>query len=203
MRTQLIGLCGAAGAGKSTVATHLAENYNGRRLRLADGLKKMLRAIGLTEAQVDGDEKMVPLDLICGNTPRYAMTSLGTGWGRDMIGADFWVNVCAMEITKALIASEHDMLIVDDIRHQNEAEMIQRMGGQVWLVRRPEVEPSFALGARLKRTFHLAPRLHESETLWRKLEVDQVLMNTGEASELKFAASRLLHYARGDYDGPD
>jgi hypothetical protein len=197
MATQLIGICGAAGAGKSTVAKHLAETENGKRLRLADGLKRMLKSVGLTDAQVDGNEKNIPLPLLCGKTPRFAMTSLGTGWGRDVIGNDFWMNICAMSLTAELVKGEAKLLIVDDIRYPNELEMIRRLGGQVWLVRRPDVEPQFDLWSRLKRFHGIEKKLHSSELLWRKLPVEQVLFNNGSEDELKRDATGLLQYSRG------
>lgn len=196
--TQLIGICGAAGAGKSTVAKCLVDNAGAKRLRLADGLKKMLRCIGLTEAQVDGDEKLIGLPLLCGNTPRYAMVTLGTEWGRDMMGADFWMNLCAMQITDELVKNEVKLIIVDDIRFENEVQMIRKLGGQIWLVRRPDREPSTTFKAKLRRLVRLDRPLHRSETLWRKLTVEQVLMNTGSEDELRRNALGLLRYARGE-----
>lgn len=198
MPTQLIGICGAAGSGKSTVAQHLAESQNGKRLRLADGLKTMLKSIGLTDAQVDGNEKLIPLPLLCGHTPRYAMTSLGTGWGRNQIGKDFWMNICSMSLTRELVKGEHKLLIVDDIRHANEAEMIRRLGGQMWCVRRPATEPEFGPLARLiyKLTGY-THGMHNSEVEWRYLEVTHTLLNDGSENQLKQNAERLLEHARG------
>lgn len=200
---QLIGICGAMSAGKSTVAAHLAETANGKRLRLADGLKRMLRSVGLTDEQVDGGEKSEPIDLLCGHTPRYAMQMLGTEWGRKLIGPDFWVKVCTLSITDEVVKGDAEVIIVDDIRHKNEADMIRRLGGQVWLVRRPEVEKPFGIFKRaMWHLFRRVPGQHSSEIEWRFLKVDQVLMNTGDVDALKESAIQLLHFARGN-DGPE
>lgn len=200
--TQLIGICGSIGAGKSTVAKHLAAAHKGKRVRVADALKQMLRTLGLTEEQVDGYEKAIPLALLGGKTPRDAMQTLGTEWGRKLMHPDLWINACVMRITTELVQKDHDIIIVDDIRFPNEAKAIHEMGGQLWLVRRPEVEPDMSFSAKFKRLVRAAPRVHTSELLWQKLPVDQVLMNTGDEAALKEAATALLNFARGDCDGP-
>ena len=55
----IIALTGPAGCGKTTVAKQL-EGHGFVRVRFAGPIKAMLRALGLTEAQVDGDEKETP-----------------------------------------------------------------------------------------------------------------------------------------------
>ena len=43
----------------------------------------MLYQLGLGEAHIEGALKEVPCELLGGKTPRYAMQTLGTEWGRD------------------------------------------------------------------------------------------------------------------------
>jgi hypothetical protein len=121
----LIALCGPAGCGKSTIARVL-EGENLRVRSFAGPLKQMLRTLGLTEAQVSGSAKETPCAMLCGNTPRYAMQTLGTQWGRDLIGPDVWANACLANLPAAPIVT-----IIDDCRFANEALAVRARGGVV------------------------------------------------------------------------
>jgi hypothetical protein len=121
----VIALSGAAGSGKSTVSDFLVARFGYTRTKFAKPLKDMCRAIGMTEAQIEGDEKETPLRWLCGRTPRHAMQTLGLEWGRKCMGDDFWVDLWARSVLgKALT-------VVDDCRFANEAAAVRRMGGRV------------------------------------------------------------------------
>lgn len=128
----IVGLTGAAGAGKTTLAKHLVDHHGFTRTRFAEPLKAMLRVMGLTAEQVDGAEKEAPADLLEGATPRYAMQTLGTEWGRVLIGPDLWVKAWTQ-----LVGSIIGPVVVDDVRFENEVEMIRRLGGTVVRIDRP------------------------------------------------------------------
>jgi hypothetical protein len=133
---QIIALVGNAGAGKSTVAEYLQEVHNYKLVKFAGPLKTMLRAIGLDDEEIEGSRKEVPCDLLCGKTPRHAMVTLGTEWGRDLIGDDFWAGLWQEEAA-ARINSGH-VVVVDDVRFENEMRAVQKMGGVLWHVYRPD-----------------------------------------------------------------
>ena len=88
----LIGLCGPAGAGKSTAARHLVEHHGFVRRPFAGPLKGMLRTLllgqgvpaGDVERMVDSDLKAVPARALDSRTPRLAMSTLGTEQGRAL-----------------------------------------------------------------------------------------------------------------------
>lgn len=124
----LVGITGKAGSGKSTAAQVLID-AGWVRVKMAGPLKDMLRAIGLTEEHIEGDLKEVPCDLLQGRTPRHAMVTLGTEWGRDMIGGDMWIDLARGRI-QAAFAAGHSV-VVDDIRFENEAAVIRDLGGAV------------------------------------------------------------------------
>ena len=89
----------------------------------------MLRGFGLTEDHIEGKLKELPCDLLCGKTPRFAMQTLGTEWGRDIIGGDLWG---AMWQHKAQAMMDSGQLVVtDDVRFFNEGQRIKSMGGIV------------------------------------------------------------------------
>lgn len=122
---RVIALSGAAGSGKSTVSDFLAVRFGYQKTKFAFPLKEMCRAIGMTEAMIEGDKKEDPVDWLGGKTPRYMMQRLGTEFGRDCMGEDFWVDLWE-ESTKRL-----SRVVVDDARFPNEAARVRQMGGRV------------------------------------------------------------------------
>jgi len=126
----IIGLAGRAGSGKSTVAAHLAARGY-RRIRFADPLKDMMRALGLTERHIEGDLKEQPCPLLAGKTPRYAMQTIGTEWGRGIIHPDLWVGAWEAR------AANDNLVVAEDVRFPNEEAAIRRLGGWVIGVERP------------------------------------------------------------------
>jgi energy-coupling factor transporter ATP-binding protein EcfA2 len=129
----LLGITGRAGSGKSTAADILV-GIGWKRVKMAGPLKDMLRSIGLTDRHIEGDLKEVPCDLLCGQTPRHAMITLGTEWGREIIGGGLWVGLARQRIIQAM--SEGYNVVVDDVRFENEADVIRDLGGMVLEVRR-------------------------------------------------------------------
>jgi hypothetical protein len=127
MSPLLIGFCGVAGAGKTFAAAHLVRMHAFDRIRFAGPLKDMMRALGLTEAEIEGDGKERPSDLLAGKTPRHAMQTIGTEWGRDLIDPDLWVRAWGRAADKAL--AEGRPVVVDDVRFANEAAAIWARGG--------------------------------------------------------------------------
>ncbi|MEM1046502.1 MAG: deoxynucleotide monophosphate kinase [Pseudomonadota bacterium] len=119
----IVGLAGRIGSGKTTAAVHLAVQHGFTRHRFAAPLKNMMRCLGLSEDQVDGDRKETPCFLLGDKSPRYAMQTIGTEWGRDMIHPDLWIRAWR----ETMPASAR--IVVEDVRFENEAAAIRRSGG--------------------------------------------------------------------------
>ena len=132
---KIVGLSGYAQSGKSTVADFLVTANGYSRIKFADGLKNMLRVMGLTEEQIEGKEKETPCALLCNQTPRYAMQTLGTEWGRHIVGEDLWVNI--WEHLTSVTLAQAQRVVVDDIRFLNELNRVTSMGGMVIRIVRP------------------------------------------------------------------
>ena len=124
----VVAFTGQAGAGKSTAARYLVERHGYKLVKFAAPLKNMMRAIGLTEEEIEGDLKEVPSGKLCGKTPRHAMQTIGTQWGRDCIGADFWIRLWLAE------AAKHERVVTDDCRFPNEAKAVRKAGGDIILI---------------------------------------------------------------------
>lgn len=123
----LLALCGAAGAGKSTIAAELAAQHGYTVVKFAAPLKAMLRALGLTDDEIEGHLKEQPSELLGGATPRHAMQTLGTEWGRQLIHADLWVGAWAR--TVQCVHAAGGRVVVDDCRFANELATVLKLGG--------------------------------------------------------------------------
>lgn len=130
----IIGLTGLAGSGKSTAAMHLVERHGFQRVRFAGPLKAMLAALGCTPAEIDGDRKEMPCELLGGKTPRWAMQTLGTEWGRNLIASDLWIRAWQHAVAQVPAGVP---IVVDDCRFANEAAAIQAAGGSIIRIVRP------------------------------------------------------------------
>src|SRR5581483_6880592 len=167
----IIGFCGAIGAGKSSAASHLIANYDFQRVAFAGPLKAMARAFGLSESQVNGDQKEIASDLICGRTPRQFMQLLGEEFGRRLIGPEIWVRAWRAQ------AVAYPNVVADDVRYPNEVAAINDLGGVVVRIVRDGVEPVVS---------------HASER--QALSADFTLLNSGGIGDLTRNIDRL--YAR-------
>lgn len=175
----VIGLTGLAGSGKSTVANHLVDEWGGHRVPFAAPLKRMLRTFledqgaGLAVAcrLTDGDLKEEPSDLLGGATPRRAMQTLGTEWGRGLSSSlwiDAWRRAVEDRAWKEAVDGETVLIVADDVRFPNEVEAIRSLGGMIIRVERP---------VRGHLDGSAADHVSETQDLG---EPDMVLLNDGE-----------------------
>lgn len=164
----IIGICGAAGAGKDTIAMRLVEAHGYRRIAFADPLYEMLEAMtGLPAEQMRGrDAKEREIDWL-GKSPRQLLQSLGTEWGRKHVSDDVWVRLTMRK------ASQSPLVAIPDVRFDNEAEAVRAAGGQVWSVARPGVTCLSASTARHSSERGISPDL-----------VDVVIVNGGDIEQL-------------------
>jgi len=167
----IIGICGAAQAGKDTVALYLTQQHGFVRRSFAEPLKALCRHIlashpppvvsrpsGRTIGPEDIDDK----------TPfgRWLLQVVGTDIVR-MIKPDHWVEELGLHRLHA------ERIVVPDVRFDNEVRAIRAEGGWLWCVERTDLaeEPSVAR--------------HASEQEWRTNRFDRVLRaKTGEIHRL-------------------
>ena len=173
-RGRLIALCGLKGSGKSSAAQVLAEALPAGRVRFAGPLKDMLRTLGLNDEEIEGGLKEEPSSKLCGQTPRHAMVTLGTEWGRQMIGEDIWVEAWKRAVRPHLERGVD--VLTEDLRFPNEYEAVRSLGGIVVRVTRPG----------------LIPGDHESEQHALKFAADIEIVNDGDLSALDWYCGHVV-----------
>jgi hypothetical protein len=174
----LIGFTGLRRSGKDTAAGFLADQQFVVR-RFAGALKDMLSAYleirGVDSSKIfrmlEGDLKEAPSHYFEGRSPRHAMQTLGTEWGRQLIGDSIWVNTCLDE------ARRHDRVAIADVRFPNEAMAIRKAGGRIIKILRPG----------------LSIDGHASESQIASIDADAVITNDGSLEQLQHA---VIHAAK-------
>jgi hypothetical protein len=139
----LIGLYSPAPqSGKTTIAEALVAR-GWQRVRFAGPLKAMLATM-LAEVgedretisrMIEGDLKELAADALAGETPRWAMQTLGTEWGRKLIHPDIWVRLFLRRAVQ--LRRQGYPVVCDDLRFCNEAAAIRAAGGRLVRIERP------------------------------------------------------------------
>lgn len=134
MSIRLIGITGKAGAGKDTVADYLKAVANFKAVAFATPIRSALKAIfGFEDALFMHPYKEVVLEEY-GKSPRQMMQTLGTDWARNLVNRDLWLILAGKKA-----ADYHRLgynVAITDLRFENEAEYIRKIGGVVWHVDR-------------------------------------------------------------------
>lgn len=165
----LIGLTGAALAGKDSVGEHLRTSHGFLAKAFADPLRDGLKVmLGLRDEHFAPAAKEVAIDWI-GKSPRELMQTLGTEWGREQVCRQLWVTHMARRIKKPLRSGLN--VVITDVRYVREAELIHRHGGEIWRIVRPAGP----------RTGHGE---HTSEKESRRIIADYDLVNDGTLDDL-------------------
>jgi hypothetical protein len=127
----VVGITGAAGAGKDTVASMLGRGWWG--VSFADPLYEMISAMtGYPVSQLKDREFKEQVIPWIGKSPRQLLQTLGTDWGRNTVAKDVWLKLGARRIRMG------SRVVVRDVRFDDEAEMIhEEFGGVIWEVTRP------------------------------------------------------------------
>lgn len=176
----IIGLTGKAGSGKSTIAEYLEKRHGYVRLSLTEPLKNMLRALGLSDNMLYGEDKEVTSELLCGKSARHAMQTLGTEWGRNLIGEDIWIN-CLERKIGFLIGIGKDKFVIDDVRFLNEANWIGTRDNYGHLLLPLYYE---AMLVTVLRNNMSNEDSHISEIEMDKIVPDQIICNDGTEESL-------------------
>lgn len=168
----LIGLAGAAGAGKGSVANFLVAAGFGE-IAFADPIYAAVSAMtGISVAKLqDRAIKEQPIPGF-GKSPRELLQLLGTEFGRNLIGKSIWIDI-AMQKADGY-ASAGVSAVITDVRFDNEAEAIRARGGVIWQVVRDA--PSCLAGQAAR---------HESESGVSRHHIGRTIVNSGTLNDLR------------------
>jgi hypothetical protein len=169
---RVVGFAGKAGAGKDTAAQALYP-LGYEKIAMAAALKSMIRDLldfqGIdpytVERMMEGDLKEVPNEYLGGKSPRVAMQTLGTEWGRECISPTLWVDAVRRKIEK----HPDVRFLITDVRFLNEAVMVRELGGTlIWIDRETSTKEVS----------------HKSETESSQFRCDHYITNGGDIDML-------------------
>lgn len=175
MNNQIIALTGAAGAGKDTVADHLARR-GFEKVSFAAALKSALAIITRDEKFTAGTRQ--DKEDICpalGMTRRAAMQVFGQEM-RNIFGLDVWTKGVKSDLSRA------DKAVITDCRYDNEARMLKESGAVIVRIVRPDNKNALT-GPEAE---------HDSEKPIDEAFVDVEITNDGTVDELFQEVDRLV-----------
>lgn len=192
---KIIGITGHAKSGKDTFFEKLAHNSDSVivKLNFADPLKKICEIMGFSKEQLNDQSLKEQTDQFWGITPRKAMQTIGTEMFRKYFGPDVWTRIIErkIEMLKKEYEYKHgddqqndEIIIIGDVRFQNETSFIERIGGFLIKIERPDLDLSLPIYQ------------HESENCIDKLTFDPkrfiVIKNDGTIDDLEKKAVEFL-----------
>lgn len=113
-------------------ASFLEEEHGYARLSFATPLKRMLSVL-----VPDGTAKTDCPPGLQGKSYRHALQTLGTDWGRVMIGESIWCDAAMRSADEMLDFGVN--VCLDDVRFENEALAIRQRGGLILSIERPQI----------------------------------------------------------------
>lgn len=135
-KTFLVGLTGRAGAGKDTAASFLVAN-GWKQVSFAEPIRAFVASLlGCTVKDLNETGfKERPHAALGGKSPRFAMQTLGTEWGRNTINPDLWLDLAMRKAAEQRF--EGFAVVISDVRLDIEAKAIIASGGRVFEIVRP------------------------------------------------------------------
>lgn len=136
----IIGIAGPKGVGKTTVAKAIVKTVEGRVMSFADPIRDMMDALMMhtgipNVADYLHRDKDRAIPQLQGRNMRYLMQTLGTEWGRVLVGTNLWTDLAAARARKY-----EGLVIFDDVRFPSEVAMIEREGGFIIGLKRSGIE---------------------------------------------------------------
>ena len=144
----LIGLTGKKRSGKDTVyqiINSISSNDPDmivKRIAFADKVKEAASIIlnispAYLELHKDNSNLVIKLergDLWLDLSLRNIIQRIGTEVGRDLFGENFWID----QVLPLDFDHSNQLVIVTDVRFENEAQRVIDLGGVIWEVQRPD-----------------------------------------------------------------
>lgn len=187
----VIGFTGRMGSGKTTLANYITSNKfmseagidaKYTKVSFATPLKDVVKYLfDLDNEQLYGSTKNV-VDPRYGVTPRYLLQYIGTDLFRNW-DKDFWVKTFQRKYSNV------GNIVLDDVRFENEADILHQMGGIVIKVVRYSQSHSQA-----EMRAETRAEIHASEKGIKNY--DYKIYNNGSYVDLMNSLHELLHYIK-------
>lgn len=184
------------------MARFLSDDYEYARVSFADPLRQ-LEGVFYTLIGARGlylDDKEAPIENMAGIpnvTRRKVLQTLGTEWGRTCVHPEVWVRIALLNIGELFDAGE--TVVIDDVRFLNEYATIKQLGGEMWMINRPQSSvassaPHMSEGALTDQLFDRYI-LNDSTLTQLLARAEEALLNEG-----RHAGYRFNHDKKGDYN---
>jgi hypothetical protein len=211
----IIGIAGAAGAGKDTVANYLRDEHAFTVVAFADKLKRIVMDLyDFSEEQMWGPSALrnapdhrYPKDHGTFMCPRDPLKTIGTEGARaayDSTWIDYVIRVISQLRTGdyfynrvgGLVEPDRAMgniwcqpqgVVISDLRFKNEMKAIKDIGGALIRVKRPE--NPFDIGT--------AHRSEAEQEAIPDSEFDFVILNDGSVVDLYFSVDEVMNVIKG------
>ena len=181
----IIGITGAIGSGKDTVADYLSKHHGFIRLSFAGKVKDVAHIVfgwdrelleGLTKESRAWRELVDPY---WGISPRVALQRIGTEMFRTHIHPDTWVKA----VIRTIQATPERNYVITDCRFENEVKALKDLGGKILYVSRGAM-PAWADSARLGEP--CPPSIHVTDWNVYALQglADTCISNNGSLNDL-------------------
>ena len=186
----IIGICGLIGSGKGTVADILVEEHGYKKLSFADALKDGVASMfnwprhllegNTEESRVwrENPDLFWSAETRSEITPRLVLQLVGTECMRNGFYDGIWVSLAK----KKLLESLEQNWVIPDTRFENEINMIQSLGGEIWRVSRGQ-DPDWVDAYRENNITPID--VHPSEYSWTRSEFNKIINNEGSLEDLK------------------
>lgn len=126
----IIGISGKKRSGKNTVADFIEDQLEDKKvvqLAFADELKnEVAEACGVSRDFIEMHKDIF----------RPMLQWWGTDFRRKLFGENYWVDKILYKITQ--LSLETDVVIITDVRFQNEASMVQKSHGMIIRIERKQ-----------------------------------------------------------------
>ena len=192
----IIGVCGLIGSGKGTVSDILVEEHGFKKISFADSLKDAVAAVFSWDRELlEGDtdvsrmwretkdtwwaDRLGMPDL----TPRLILQLWGTEVCRTGFHNDIWI----ASLERKLRSNTN--YVIPDTRFPNEVNLIKKIGGEIWCVKRgpdPKWFVQYQLGGSPPN------HIHSSEWEWARSKFNKTLANDGTLDDLKALVKSLV-----------
>jgi len=197
----LVGLCGFAGSGKSTVAQYLVREHGFTRISFAAAVKDITAILfqwdrdsleGTTPETREWRMQPDPFwseRLGEGWTPRKALQFVGTDLCRNHLHQNIWIDLVVAKIHRL---GPEAKVVIDDVRFVNEVHALEQAGAHLLVVHRRQDDGSYFPSREHALLWSSSPHittttLHASE--WNWLRVSGIkerpsLLNAGDCTAL-------------------